>query len=178
MGDDSRWWWPDGTGLGYWPEQSPREETLNAFVAAYNVVGYEPCLDGQLEAGYDKIAIYVNAQGKPTHATRQLPSGKWTSKLGEAEDIEHDVTEGVAGEIYGESIRAVVVGNRIGKGQTPGLLVGIEAIARHVVDLDTGDGDVAIEGRRVRFRPAVKPVDITGCCGFVAVDRKILDRHI
>jgi hypothetical protein len=39
-----------------------------------------------------------------THAARQLPTGKWTSKLGKAEDIEHDSPDDVAGGIYGEVV--------------------------------------------------------------------------
>jgi len=31
-----------------------------------------------------------------------LPSGKWTSKLGRLEDIEHDTPDDVAGGVYGE----------------------------------------------------------------------------
>ena len=100
-GDDTRWWWPDSFGFGYWPPQSQRAETLDAFIAVCKALGYEPCADGLLEAGYDKIAIYVDERGKPTHAARQVPCGTWTSKLGEGEDIEHTVPEGVAGEIYG-----------------------------------------------------------------------------
>ena len=37
-----------------------------------------------------------------THAARQLPTGKWTSKLGKGKDIEHDTPEDVAGGLYGE----------------------------------------------------------------------------
>ncbi|MEK0192863.1 DUF7689 domain-containing protein [Microcoleus anatoxicus] len=48
-----------------------------------------------------KIAIYV-LDGKPQHASRQLPNGKWTSKLGQYEDIEHNYLEGLEGSIYGE----------------------------------------------------------------------------
>ena len=33
---------------------------------------------------------------------RQLPDGRWTSKLGKAEDIEHESPDDVAGRIYGE----------------------------------------------------------------------------
>lgn len=32
---------------------------------------------------------------------RQLPSGLWTSKMGKAEDIEHEV-EGLSGSHYGD----------------------------------------------------------------------------
>jgi hypothetical protein len=45
--------------------------------------------------------IYVNTQGIPTHMARQLPSGGWTSKLGEAWDIEHQTVQGVEGTSYG-----------------------------------------------------------------------------
>jgi hypothetical protein len=34
------------------------------------------------------------------HAARQLPGGRWTSKLGNREDIEHDLNA-VSGEAYG-----------------------------------------------------------------------------
>ena len=45
------------------------------------------------------IAIYCNFNPQlktleVTHAARQLPSGKWTSKLGDADDIEHNTLEG------------------------------------------------------------------------------------
>lgn len=46
-----------------------------------------------LEAGIEKIAIYVDANGVPTHAARQLADGTWTSKLGEWEDIQHKTLE-------------------------------------------------------------------------------------
>ena len=51
--------------------------------------GYEECNTPDLEHGYRKVAIYAK-DGIPTHAARQLDSGKWTSKLGKAEDVEHD----------------------------------------------------------------------------------------
>ncbi len=38
--------------------------------------------------------------GVPKHAARQLPNGRWTSKCGELEDIEHAL-EGVVGIWYG-----------------------------------------------------------------------------
>jgi hypothetical protein len=48
----------------------------------------------------EKIAIFADATGSPTHAARQLTSGRWTSKLGEAEDIEHEL-RAIEGDIYG-----------------------------------------------------------------------------
>jgi hypothetical protein len=42
-----------------------------------------------------------------THAARQLPSGKWTSKLGKGEDIEHDSPYDVGGGVYGEVMQVM-----------------------------------------------------------------------
>ena len=89
-GETDRWWWPDPMRLGAWPPGVPRQETLEAFLQAYETLGYEPCESDTLDPGVEKVAIYVDDAGRPTHAARQLPSRKWTSKLGRAEDIEHD----------------------------------------------------------------------------------------
>jgi len=93
-GDSDRFWWPDSQGIGYWPQNAPREVTANAFISAFLTLGYEPCEGGRLEPGFEKIVIY-ELHGKPTHAARQLESGRWTSKLGKWVDIEHDTPEAV-----------------------------------------------------------------------------------
>lgn len=100
-GDMGAWWWPDPMNLGYWPPSIPRKETLEAFVKAYELLGYDICKDASHEEGFEKIAIYVDSNGKPTHAARQLSSGRWTSKLGELEDIEHTTLDGLYGPTYG-----------------------------------------------------------------------------
>jgi hypothetical protein len=98
--DENRWWWPDAAGVSYWPPQAPREETLEAFVEAYRLLGYLPCDSADLETGFHKIAIYAR-EGLPTHAARQLPDGRWASKLGRAEDIEHATLAALEGRLYG-----------------------------------------------------------------------------
>jgi len=99
--ETDRWWWPDDAGSYYWPSSAPREETLEAFEVAYSTLGYRKCDNRDLEAGSEKIAIFVDASGTPTHAARQLPNGRWTSKCGSLEDIEHEL-EGLMGTPYGE----------------------------------------------------------------------------
>jgi hypothetical protein len=95
------WWWPSGDHPSiYWPEGTPREETLPAFRSAFATRGYTECENGTLEPGQEKIAFYADSTGCPTHAARQLPHGRWTSKLGEWEDIEHELTQ-LEGEVYG-----------------------------------------------------------------------------
>jgi hypothetical protein len=95
-GETHGWWWPL---MAYWPESVPREETLDAFIAAFVTIGYSPCADSMIESGFEKVAIYVDETGTPTHMARQLSSGAWTSKCGRLEDIEHDKLEVVA-ELY------------------------------------------------------------------------------
>ena len=98
-GEADRWWWPDAEGGSYWPPGVPREETLPAFAAAFARVGYSLGSDDSVEVCVEKVALYARA-GLPTHAARQVPGGRWTSKLGQREDIEHELAD-LAGDIYG-----------------------------------------------------------------------------
>ncbi len=77
----------------YWPYGVPREVTMEAFIQAFETRGYEVCEKPDLEPGIQKIAIYVDENGDPTHAARQLENGVWTSKLGDYEDVEHEKLE-------------------------------------------------------------------------------------
>ena len=97
---DDMFWWPDQQRLYHWPRSVPRTRTLGSFRQAFSQYGYEPCDSPRLEPGYEKVAIFVNSTGAPTHAARQLRSGRWTSKLGRAEDIEHDL-DALEGDAYG-----------------------------------------------------------------------------
>ncbi len=86
LGDDSRWVAP--VGNAYWPKNISNELTVASVIELFREAGYELCEDGRLEDGYEKIAVYA-LNGEPTHAARQLENGRWTSKLGRFEDIEH-----------------------------------------------------------------------------------------
>jgi hypothetical protein len=98
-GDTEHWWQP---GV-FWPVPTdPDDHGLGALEKAFLSLGYEACgLDARLEPGFEKVALYGGGT-LYTHAARQLPNGKWTSKLGGAEDIEHDTPEDVAGGLYAE----------------------------------------------------------------------------
>ncbi|NEO72041.1 hypothetical protein [Moorena sp. SIO3H5] len=114
--DTQRWWWPDPMKESYWPVNVPRVETLLAFIKAFETLGYVICETPDLEENYQKIAIYMLTD-QPTHVARQLLNGKWTSKLGQDEDIEHDTLEGLTGERYGQVAQVMKrkVGSRVGK---------------------------------------------------------------
>lgn len=99
-GETHRRWDPNAPN-DYWPAK--REQTIPAFKGAYATLGYVECENGDLEPGYEKIAIYAVGV-KPVHAARQLANGAWTSKLGREIDIEHPTVEGVESVTYGKVV--------------------------------------------------------------------------
>ncbi len=101
-GDDRNWWWPDAAGEDAWPAGVARAETIDAFRDAFATLGYVVCDDDQPELGYEKIAMFALA-GVPKHAARQRPSGRWVSKLGPSEDIEHALPD-LAWMAYGSVV--------------------------------------------------------------------------
>lgn len=103
-GDTTRNWWPNNGPTGYWPKNVPQRETVYAFLELYRSLGYENCNDGQLENGFDKIAVYT-LNNKVTHAALQLQNGNWTSKVGQNIDIEHNTLKALEGPFYGQVVR-------------------------------------------------------------------------
>jgi len=86
-----QWWEPDWAGDYHWPEGVPRRYDLAALIQACATEGFVACADGAPQAGVEKIAVYCTDDGIPRHAARQLPSGRWWSKLGVWEDIQHEL---------------------------------------------------------------------------------------
>ncbi len=101
-GDSSAWW--DAAPGGPWPEGIPDDRTVEAAIRLYEHLGYNRTTNVALEDGVIMIAIYGDEQGY-THAARQLPDGRWTSKLGKLQDIEHDHLENLFGESYGTVVQ-------------------------------------------------------------------------
>ena len=106
---DNRRMWPNNEDY-WWPDGVRDDESIDAFVALFKGIGYEGCETNAFEAGYEKIAIYADVD-EPLHAARQLPSGWWTSKLGDGQDIEHAEPGNVEGRRYGRV--AVILKRRL-----------------------------------------------------------------
>ena len=106
--DHHHYWDPHLVGFlpfYYWPPGVPRNDSVDALVQVFQLFQYQECEGMELEAGFEKVAIYGTAEGDATHAARQLPSGSWTSKLGQEEDIEHRTLDALTGEKYGTVVR-------------------------------------------------------------------------
>lgn len=100
--DDKAFWWEPVKSPGfYWPPGASMSSTLQAYIEAYSLQGYQPCSDPGLEQGFEKIAIFIK-NSFPSHAAKQLESGAWSSKLGKFVDIRHNLLSGVEGDEYGK----------------------------------------------------------------------------
>jgi len=104
-GDTLKWWWPDpDVSDAYWPPEITRNETLVAFIELFRALGYAPCEESEYEPDHERIAIFAAADGMPTHAAKQLSSGRWSSQLGKLEDIEHALDD-ICGSAYGSVVQ-------------------------------------------------------------------------
>ena len=84
-----------------WPKGIRSDESIEAFVEFFESIGYRLCNGPESEDGYLKLSIFVKDE-YPTHTCRQLPSQKWTSKMGfDGVDIEHDNLDCLEGDQYG-----------------------------------------------------------------------------
>ncbi|MFT3909943.1 MAG: hypothetical protein QM737_10990 [Ferruginibacter sp.] len=80
--------------------------TSAPYKAYFESIGFTECENGDLEEGFQKIAIYEFPDGQFAHVAKQLENGHWSSKIGELEDIEHYSLnaleyENYNGECYG-----------------------------------------------------------------------------
>lgn len=98
--DENRFWWPKDEFGYYWPNGVERRVSMDTFVKAYQSLGFEICDNQGFEEGFQKIVIYTNDSGQPTHAARMIDERTWTSKLGSSHDISHTIT-GLDGGAYG-----------------------------------------------------------------------------
>ena len=101
MNENDCWWSPDPFGIYYWPLGVPTTETLDTYTHLFELYGYVLCSNADLESGYEKVAIYANSDGEPTHVAKQLTCGRWTSKLGQGHDIRHDSPGVLEARVYG-----------------------------------------------------------------------------
>lgn len=108
-GDTSRAWWPCGqtTPALYWPLVPAPDASVPTFLKAFATLGFEPCEDGDVESGFDKLAIYADKTGSVTHMARLLAWGAWTSKLGKNYDIQHKSVDDLSAGLYGQVVKYI-----------------------------------------------------------------------
>ncbi|MGI8654291.1 MAG: DUF7689 domain-containing protein [Pyrinomonadaceae bacterium] len=102
-------WMPYPTGGYYWPPGITGDDTINTWARVFMVHGYSLCDNGDFENGVEKVVLYCDPDGTPTHVAKQdVTIKKWISKLGKDYDIQHDsfdVLEGYDEHEYGTAVR-------------------------------------------------------------------------
>ena len=97
-GDERHFWTPNIFGGPYhWPARVVREDSIQAWTEIFTNDGYELTNNRDVEAGFQKVAIYIDLTDMlPSHVA--IADGEtWKSKLGKGQDIEHsslDILEG------------------------------------------------------------------------------------
>lgn len=95
VGDIGQKWVSGAVVKGYyWPPGIGDDDTSDQWAQIFQLHGYELVdqRDRHHELGFEKVAIYEDDEGA-SHVARQLPDGKWSSKLGNLSDIEHATLE-------------------------------------------------------------------------------------
>jgi len=118
IGDTSRFWYSVKLKGYYWPPGAGNADTLEGWKRVFTIHGYSDTDSNTLEAGIEKIAIYIDADGDPSHVARQTETGSWTSKLGKGHDIRHATLDALEGEEYGKV--AVIMGRPCREGKRVG----------------------------------------------------------
>lgn len=79
--------------------------SINRYIEYFKEFGYKISENKNLEKGVVKIAIYCDSRANEfKHVARQLPNGKWASKLGDWEDIIHENPDVLFGKLYGNDL--------------------------------------------------------------------------
>lgn len=107
MSECHRPWWPGSEPVAYWPSDLSTDVTIDNFIAAFRKKGYELCVGAHHEWRYEKVALYADRAGLPTHAARLSWRGVWISKLGQNVDIAHKSHDLLDGPLYGTVVHVM-----------------------------------------------------------------------
>lgn len=103
MSDCSRNWAPALEGGYHWPaDLLVGLPTLELVTELFQRESYELCDSADYVPGAEKVALYIDAYREVRHVARQVPGGRWVSKMGDLADIEHGALEPLECRLYGK----------------------------------------------------------------------------
>lgn len=103
---DERHFWEAGRhgGRYFWPPNVRQDNTADAWEQVFLNQGYERTENREVEAGFEKVAIYVSLDDMLASHVAISDGYTWLSKLGMGQDIAHsslDLPEGDQRDEYG-----------------------------------------------------------------------------
>jgi hypothetical protein len=97
-GDERHFWTPSRHGgRYYWPPDIKRDDTADAWEQVFLNQGYERTESREVEAGFEKVAIYVGLDDMLASHVAVSDGNDWLSKLGKGQDISHSSLDLLAG---------------------------------------------------------------------------------
>ena len=91
VGDTTKWWQPNSVEPGHWwPPLAPAGPQVEIYAQALETLRFKRCQKPRWEKGVLTIALFTKPNGHFAHAAKLLANGKWSSKLGDWEDITHN----------------------------------------------------------------------------------------
>jgi hypothetical protein len=94
----------DDDWIQFYYDNGNNDVRVSRYIEYFNSLGFTISNNPNLQEGVIKIAVYSDDSNEFKHVARQLPNGKWTSKLGDWEDIEHETAEVLLGKSYGSRL--------------------------------------------------------------------------
>lgn len=76
---------------------------IETYINYFSSLGFTITEDVSYTNGIIKICLYAE-NNEFRHVARQLPNGRWTSKMGDWEDIEHETPDVLIGNFYGSKL--------------------------------------------------------------------------
>ena len=98
IGETERWWEGGEFSGYYWPSDVPTSHALDSLELALRKIGFERSEVGAFDSRYETIAIFEESDEEYSHVAKALANGHWSSKIGDAEDIEHYELEALVGQ--------------------------------------------------------------------------------
>ena len=88
--------------IPYYNSNDCFNDMLEGYINYFISFGFERTEYFEKDNKYTIIALYTKDENQFMHVARLLENGKWTSKIGNWEDIEHTTLNSLSGGAYGE----------------------------------------------------------------------------
>lgn len=103
VGDNTQWWEPPSGHGTYWPQGFREDLSVQTVEEILKLHGFTVESDRAETPDTDAIAIY-GERGEWTHFAK-FANGKWSSKLGELDDVEDIMLDDLEVPDYGKCLK-------------------------------------------------------------------------
>ena len=96
----NKWVCPSINPVGWWPSGVDRDYSVSGWGNMLSHYGWRSVDSSRVERGWEKLAVFTTNH-VVSHSCKQLPNGRWESKLGESVILSNHTLEGISDGPYG-----------------------------------------------------------------------------